>query len=265
MKRLAIVSLAVLALAGNLPAAEPAAPKPEYFLIHEEVARPSMLGAYESTTRDLLAAMKEQHADPKTFGMRLYMTTDFHYLFVIPMDNWAALDHLNPAFEALSVAVGRDKWRALMKAGNQTMSSYNEFVVMRRPDLSYEPENPRVKPEERTFHHWEFYFLDAEHVEEAEQVAKDWAALFKAKNVSEAFTIYMAQSGHDLPLLVVDAPGKSASDFYASEERIATSIGADIMPLQMRALAITRRFETRDGISRPDLSYPGPAAAAMTK
>ena len=33
-------------------------------------------------------------------------------------------------------------------------------------------------------------------------------------------------------------------------------------PLQARVFAYTRKYETRDGVFRPDLSYPAPVVTA---
>ncbi|MCU1229902.1 MAG: hypothetical protein JWO97_2786 [Acidobacteria bacterium] len=260
MKQLVLVVLASLALTVPVQAADPAASaKPQLYLIHEEIARPSMLAQYESTTNELLTTLTEKKADPKVFGMNLYVTNDLHYVFVLPISNWAAIEGFQQSWAAIGDAVGKEKWANLMKRGNQAMESFTEIVVMRRPDLSYEPAMPRIKPEDARFAHWAFYYLDPARADEAEQVAKDYASLFKAKNVGDGFSVFMAVSGSNLPLLIVSVPAKSAADFYATDEKINAAFGNDIRPLAMRAMAITRRYETRDAVLRPDMSFPLPA------
>jgi len=261
MKR-ALVSLCLVFLPLSV-LAQNAPPKPDLFLIHEEIARPSMLSQYESTTRELFNIFTEKNADPKVFGMNTYTTTDMHYIYVVPIANFGALDTFQQSWMTLGQAVGKDRWRDLMARGNAAMSSYNEFVVARRKDLSYMPETPRLKPSEVRFIHWSFYSIDAAHTDESEQVAKDYAAMFKAKNISDPFTVYLAMNGNDLPLLVVAVPAKSAADFYTEDEKVNAMLGADIRPLQARALAITRKYEVKDGMYRPELSYPMPAAMTM--
>ena len=256
----ALVSACLLLLAFAANGQPAPGPGAQMFLIHEEIARPSMLAQYESTTRDLLGAFTEKNADPKIFGMNLFVTTDMHYIYVVPIANWAALDTFQQSWMAISQAVGKDRWKDLMTRGNAAMSSYNEFVVMRRPDLSYVPATPRLKAGEVRFIHWQFHYLDAARADEAEQIAKDYAALFRAKNISDPFTVFMAMSGNDLPLLVVAIPAKSPSDYYSNADQVNAALGADVRPLVARAMAITRKYETRDGTARPELSYPLPAA-----
>lgn len=257
MRRLILICVAALSVSVPLIAADVAAPaKPQLFLIHEELARPSMLREYESATTDLLGALTEKKADPKVFGMNLYMTPEFHYIYVVPMSNWATLDAFWPAFQAMGESLGKEKWASLMRRGNSAMESYNELVVMQRPDLSYQPENPRLKPEEQRFVHWAFYYLDAARADEAEQIAKDYASLFRSKNAGDGFVAYMAMSGPELPLLIIAVPAKSAADYYANDEKLMKSLATEIQPLAARAMAITRRYRTMDGYYRPDLSYP---------
>jgi hypothetical protein len=221
-----------------------------------------MLGQYEATTRELLNAFTEKNADPKIFGMNLFTTTDMHYIYVVPMSNWGALDTFQASWGTIAKAVGKDRWRDIMNRGNAAMSSYNEFMVVRRPDLSYMPATPRLEAGEVKFIHWIFYYIDAAHTDESEQIAKEYAALFKAKNVSDPFTVYQVLSGNDLPLLVVAVPAKSAADYYANDEKVQAALGSDIRPLAARALAITRKYEVKDGTARPELSYPMPATTA---
>ena len=260
MRRLTLIALGIFSISLPILAADPvAAPKPQLYLIHEEVARPSMLPQYESMTTEILNTLTEKKADPKVFGMNLYVTNDLHYVYIVPISGWAALDTFQQSWMKIGEAVGKEKWAMVMKRANETMESYTELVAAYRPDLSYVPANPRFKPEEAKFVHWEFYYLDAVRAEESEQVARDYVAFFKSKNIGDGFQVYQAQSGSDLPLLVVAVPAKSAADYWETDEKITAAYGKELQPLQMRAMSITRRFETRDANYRADLSFPLPA------
>jgi hypothetical protein len=50
--------------------------------------------------------------------------------------------------------------------------------------------------------------------------------------------------------------GKSEADYAAADERDRATLGDAFNAIQMRALAITRKYETHSGYLRPDLSYP---------
>jgi hypothetical protein len=142
-----------------------------------------------------------------------------------------------------------------MKRANGALVSYDDSVAARRDDLSYRPENPRLKMEDEPFARVDYYYLKPGTEQQAEQVAKDYVALFKEKKIADGFTIYMAMSGHDLPLLVAVIPAKSPADFAATDERTNAALGDALRALQGRAMALTRRIEHKDSWFRPDLSY----------
>jgi len=257
MKRLSLAALCVL-FSLSAYAADP--PKSQLFLIHEETVNPSMVTQYEGATRDLVKAFADKKVTSPTFIVNTYMTSDFHYLYITPIANWAQMDTVSKDWMSAPEIVGKDRWLDLMKRGSGAMTSYDEAVASRRDDLSYQPENPRLKMEEMPFARVDYYYLKPGTEEQAEQVARDYVALFKAKKVPDGFTIYMAMSGHDLPLLVAVIPAKSPADFAATDERTAAALGDALRNLQGRAMSLTRRIEHKDSWFRPDLSFmPGAA------
>ena len=246
-----------------LPAAVFAQPKPDLYVVHEEVVPPGMMMRYEAVTKEMLGTLAAKNVMNPNVAFTAFMTTDMHYLYVARLANGlGGLDAMYNAWMSMPDTVGKEKWKDLETRGSATMSSYNEMVIMRRPDLSYEPATPRIKLEEHAYYHWQFYYLQPGKESEAEQICRDYAALFKSKNVPDGFTIFMAMMGQDLPLLVAAIPAKSPADFAATDERNTALLGNDLRALQARALGITRRFETREGWYRPDLSYPSPVKAA---
>jgi hypothetical protein len=240
-------------------------PKPELYIIHEEVVKPSAVMAYEAVSKDFVAALTEKKVSSPALNWFALMTTDFHYVYVARLDSFAALDSSQAEWNKAKDAVGPERWSALERRGNDAISSYSEVVTMRRPDLSYVPANPRLKPEEHRYFRLFFYYLIPGKEKDAEALAKDYVALFKQKNVPNPFSIFMSVFGNDLPLLVVSSPAKSAADYAAEDERVNAMVGADVRPLEQRAMAITRRLETREGMVRPDLTYPPPAPPAAAK
>ncbi len=257
---LIVLALATVSLSA---AAQPQSPaQRQMYVVHEEVARLSMVPEFEASARELFAAFAEQKADPAVLGIHVYMTTDFHYLFISPISNFAGLDRMKEAWRSVAAGVGSKRWDEINARGDQTLSSFNQFVMVQRPDLSYVPAAPRLKPEERRFEHWMFYYTQPGKEDEAESIARDYVALFRKKNVTDGFTVFTVPMGHDLPLMIISSSARSAADFAEADEKLLAALAADIRPLQMRALAITRHAEAHDAYFRPDLSYPVPSAAA---
>ena len=258
MRRIA-VALVLFALPLLSALAADAPPKPDLYIIHEEIVPPAMVGRYEAVTKEMLGALAEKKVTNPSIAFATFMTTDMHYIYVSRLPGgFGALDAMYSAWMSLPDMIGKEKYKELETRGAATMSSYNESVVMRRADLSYEPANPRLKPEERIYNRWQFYYLQPGKESEAEAIAKDYATLFKSKNLTDGFTIFMAAMGQDLPLLIATIPAKSPADFAATDEKNNAALGNELRALQARALAITRRLEIHEGWYRPDLSYPSP-------
>lgn len=253
-----VLAIAFLLLVPVSLPAQTAPAQPAYYIVHEEVARPGMVAQFESATRDLFGAFAAQKVDPKVFGMNTYVI-DLHYLFISPIPNYGALDARLSAWNSVAAAVGPEKWRALMSRALPTAESWSDWVMVRRGDLSYVPANPRLKPGDTRFVHLTYYYVDPAHIADAEQVSKDYAALFRSKDIAEAFTVWQVVTGHDTPLYLVASYGKSAADLYAAAERVNATLGAEANALAARAGTATRRIETHDAVYRPDLSYPLPA------
>ena len=255
MKR-ALVALALGVC--SLAAYAQAPPKPQFYVVHEEVVKPSMLGQYEATTKEFLNSLAQAKVDPAAFSFRGFVTPDFHYIYLAPIDGFGGMDKIANVFMTLGA---NEKFQDLMKRSGTTMESVSDTIIMRRLDLSYMPETPRLKMEEHNYYRLQYYYLMPGTDMEAEQIARDYAALFKKKNIPEAFTIFMEVMGNDTPLLIASVPAKSEADFIAADEKTNAALGADVRPLQERALRITRKFEVRHVTVRPDLVYPARVAA----
>ncbi|MBV8520490.1 MAG: hypothetical protein JO197_24065 [Acidobacteria bacterium] len=260
MKRLVLAALLLLVcpLVATAQTQTPPA-MPQLYLIHAEVPRLGMIPQYEAATHDILAALTEKKADPNVFGMHVYTTEDLHYLYILPLNAYSKLDSMDGAWKSIADSVGKERWQSLMSRGTAPIEQYSELVVRRRPDLSYTPATPRVKPDEQRYVRWLMYYLMPGKEEEAAAVARDCAALFKAKNMTDGFDVFMGETGNDLPLLAVAVSGKSEADYAAADERNRAALGDAFNAIQMRALAITRKYETHSGWYRPDLSYPSMA------
>src|SRR5947209_3578599 len=176
MKRL---SLAVLLALVSLSAFAVEPPKQQLYVLFEDVLNPSMIAQYEGATKDLFGAFGEKKMTSPSFGVNTYMTADMHYMYMTPLANWAQLDTIDKDWMGASEVIGKDRWADIHKRRNPAILSYDEVVVARRDDLSYMPENPRLPRESEPFARLDYYYLRPGTEAQAEQVAKDYVALFK--------------------------------------------------------------------------------------
>ena len=142
----------------------------------------------------------------------------------------------------------------LMKRGTAPVDSVREFILEEHPELSYRPEKPTLKPEDARFYHYDIYYIVPGHEDDAAAVAKDFAALFKVKGVSQGYRIFTVVSGPEMPALIVEVPARDGADYYTTDAAARAALGDAGKALFARAFAITRRLEHRNAMMRPDLS-----------
>jgi len=250
----AVVSLgaAVALLAPTAGGAQ--TPAPQYFVLHQEKARPSMVKEYESTTKEFVALVKANKAKMPHFSFNAFVSPDFTYSYVSPIPNLAGLDAINADFGALAQAAGA-ALSDLNKRGGVAMEHVDEAVIQRLPELSYVPAAPRLEGQAR-YYHYGFYYVIPGREAEVEALGQEYLKLFKAKGVKNGYTIYKGVMGADLPYYFVSEGALDAADFQVEDAKTAALVGPELAALGARLMAFTRRYETREAVPRPDLSLP---------
>jgi hypothetical protein len=245
------VIFAVL-MTGSLAAAQQTAP-PKLYVLHQEVARPGMVKQYEDTTKEFISLVRQHHDLIPTFDFVGVAGEDFVYAYVSQLDNFAELDKMYGGFDALAKAAGPN-WGDLMMRGGAATEYTRESVLMEDPSVSYTPAQPRLKPEEEKYLHVDLYYVQPGREMEADAVAKEFAALFRKKNLPDSYRLFKVVMGPEMPLIIVTTPAKDAADYATRDAAVREALGAEGQALFQRAFALTRRFDTHNGWIRPDLS-----------
>jgi hypothetical protein len=80
--------------------------------------------------------------------------------------------------------------------------------------------------------------------------------LFKAKGVKNGYTVYKVVMGAEMPAYIVSVGATDAAEYQADDAKLGALLGPEFQALGARTIALTRRFETREAVARPDLSVP---------
>jgi hypothetical protein len=256
MRRLLWALLLVFSAAALI--AQPA-PQPPLLFIHEEIAKPSMLGDYESTTKELGAMLR---ANNIPFHFDVASTDDFHYYYFTPINGFADLDKIVQTFFVdLPKKAGAQKVGDLMRRGGASMEMTREWVFIRRDDISYKPAKPRIAPGQATYFQYDVYYLKPGMEEMVEPISREWAAALQAANISNGFTLYQGILGGEMPAVVVVHEGTSMADLVDHANKDMGTLGDTGRALIAKTFGAVRRFETKYARLRPDLSNPAPQAA----
>jgi len=253
--------LAILAAAALFAVCVPAAlvaqnaqdAAPHFFVLHQEVAKPSMLKQYEDTTKEFTAAVTRHHELSPAFSFTAVSGEDYLYTYVTPIQSMTDLESIYGGFNALAQAEGA-KWADLMKRAGETMEYSRESIVMEDPSLSYAPEKPRLKPEEEAYLHVDLYYVKPGYEAEADAICREFANLSRRKKVADGYRLFKVVMGPEMPLLIVTVAAKDPADYAANDKANRELLGAEGQSLFQRAFAATRRFEQHGGWVRPDLS-----------
>jgi len=232
-------------------AARAQAPAVQLIMVSDIVVEPAKSAEFEAVLKDWLAFYVEiKYPWPYT----IYRTEDFHYYLLTSVKDMAGIEEMMKTDMELA-AKGGPKYEALVKKSRGSFIFQNSDLVVLNYGLSYLPEAPRVSTQDARFICWDYYYGFPAMEKEAEQVAKEWQALYKSKNIPDAFVNYMLIMGPDLPLMVGARWGKDAADFYAADEFLRKTAGEAYTALANKTMALCRRYERKTGYRLDALSY----------
>lgn len=247
-----IAMLGAVLMTASLAAAQTAQSK--WFVMHQELARPSMLKQYEDTSKEFVATVRQHHDASPMFNFVGFAGDDYVYTYVTRISSFSDVEAIISGFGKLAQAVGEAKWGDLMVRSGQAMEWMRDSILMEDPSLSYMPAKPRLKPEEERYVHVDLYYVQPGREADADAVAKELAALYRKKNVTDSYRLFKVVMGWDTPLIIVITAAKSPADYEALVAQARQTIGAEGKALFDRAFSLTRRFEMHGGWVRPDLT-----------
>lgn len=225
----------------------------QLFLVAEFIIKPSLVGQYETVVKEFFQLYAEHEF---SFPINGFNMDDFHYFYGVPLKDYAELDHLFKAKKSHTEKVGSTKWQELLNRESAAYESYKYALYRYEPDLSYVPENPRLKPEEANFISYQYCSILPSKEGEFKEVLKEWAALHREKNIADGFETYRGDIGTDKPFYILAMRAKSAEDYRTQENRIIEILGEErVMTLREKTTVLLRKYEKKTGWSRPDLSY----------
>ncbi|MCH9030031.1 MAG: hypothetical protein IH819_10570 [Bacteroidetes bacterium] len=132
---------------------------------------------------------------------------------------------------------------------------HNNYVIRLSTELSYKPENPRLKPEEVNFAHWDYYQIEEGKEQQAMDIGKKYKELWAKNNVEDGYNVWIADIGHDLGMMVVTRTAKNAADYYEQQEKIKKSIGDEIDKLSSEFHPLIRDIKRINGKPHPEWVY----------
>ena len=142
-----------------------------------------------------------------------------------------------------------------MKAYEGTYESINQSTWYLKPDLSFEPAQPRLKMEEEKFFIDDTFYIEPEKETEVESLGKDFIALCKSKDITERIRCYICDIGPDMPVIVYSVGGTNRLDFWENNGKMWDKLGKEGEALAAKFSTLTRKRKFEEGWYLPELSY----------
>jgi len=240
----------VVSLCATATLAQVEEQKATLFLFWDVLVNPSKVVEFEAATKEEVT-LYSKHKFPYPWSSA--STDDFHYYFLIPVDKFADIDNIYKALDETQKKMGAE-YQALMKRFSGTYEYTHMYMWYLNHELSYTPENPRLKVEEVKNIYYTYLYFKPGMEKEAEEIAKKWKALYKSKNISDRYYLWVGDIGTDMPVYCVLGGGKSAADFFSQAEKNDKLLGEEAMALWEKTLKLCRKIEQKTGRPRPDLS-----------
>lgn len=248
--------LAIVACLLLLPVPTPSQEqKPQGYLMWDYVVKPSAARQFEAAFTEEIGL----YTDIKfPFGWTAYSTEDFHYYFFIPIGNMASVDDIYAAFGEAERRLG-ENYKVLEKQMEGAYEHFRVVVLYLRQDLSYTPPEQDIKPEESNYAFFELTYILPGKEKEFESYYKEWAALCRKIGFYIGYRAYRGDIGTDMPFYFSAMIAKTQADTFIEEERIMKILSQEekeeLGVAYEKAFGFFRKYETKNGRSRPDLSY----------
>ena len=258
-RRFWLAGLAALLLPAGAAAQED--DQPQMYFVHQEIVKPSMISQYEAAAADWVKMLQSSAAAREKITYSAFSGPQAGFVYVVPVDGFADFADFGEAFESVAEALG-ERWDEVSGRSDAAVDHFESGFYIHRPNMSYEPENPRLGEDEARMVHWDFWYALPGKTEELEAVAKEFVELYSSKGIDTGWNVYEAISGGELPLYVVAVVARDEADFYANEARLNELTGEEGQELGTKALKFARRVDPMIVWMRPDLSFPGEMALA---
>jgi hypothetical protein len=249
--KLVLVFLIVIFYSINVMA-QAEEPKAPLYIVEDTVVKPSKISEYEVHVKMAIELFKKYDYPYPVYNCT---TDDFHYISIFPLKNYADMENTYKATGELAKKAG-EEWQAMIKSADGTLEYSKYFMLRYIPQLSYIPEEPRLKPEESSFMQWEFFYVLPGKEMAFVEFCKKLVALYKEKNIQDGWELYSGSIGTETPLFIVLLKGKNRIDYYSNWEKILEILGEEGLKLFMEDITpLLRKFEYKTVKVRPDITY----------
>ena len=215
---------------------------------YEETILPSELNEYYTIALEMVQLCKENDFP---FSFHTWLTEDFKYQLWTPIESLDDIDKINKSWEKLLQNWDKEK---IAKFRGTKISNYSATMEM-HPDLTYEPENPRLESNEVRLCEWREYYLQTEKLDVAIEVVKNIREKLISLDYDNGWYFGLGGLGYEDPCLISWSLYKDEADKLAQTEKFAKMNAEDVLKAMNDLIPCIRTSKTIYMIYIPELSY----------
>jgi hypothetical protein len=228
-------------------------PKDELYILHQDVIKIDKVKQYEDNVKKELELWKKHGME--TTVKYASKTDDNKFNFLTPLDSYADLDKQDEQWANFSQKAGEETIKNLYKDYEGTYISHKNVIIKKRVDLSYWPENGRLKGEKVEFLHFDHYYFKEGKLSDGMKLLKEFKELMMKKNSNDGYTVWTSDIGGNIGEVVVVRAAKNNVDYYQESNKRMESVSEELKEMWPRFSPLLKDFSHNNGKPMPEFLY----------
>lgn len=226
--------------------------KSHLIYVLEVRVKTSKVEEFENALRELIGYFTKYEFPRSMIGD---ISDDFIYFLSTPLESYGDIDILYKDLAEIQNKLDGHRFRILHNQFKETYESIRSGVILKRPDLSYIPNEPRLNTMEARYMRMDAFYIKAGQEEEFEDFCKVLGEQWHQKNAPEPFSVYTGLIGMETPVYYLSMTGKNPVDFWSHAGRIWDPKENEFQKIRKNILPLLRKWEFNTGWLRLDLTF----------
>ncbi len=193
------------------------------------------------------------HFKEANFSYPISAWTDgmFHYYIFYPVKDYNEKDDIYAALWEAADLWGMDRMNKMW----ETVETHNTFYIRNIPELSYVPENPRLKDGEGIFAIWDMHFVEPAKDAEYRRAAKKYSEMLKGAGFGDYVNLHIGDLGYEATAYLWTLYGNSIADLWTENEKLWETLGEEGQEHNQKTLSLLKKREFKQFWYVKKLSY----------
>lgn len=241
-KTLVMIGLCLLVTGMTLKSSRAQESAPRYFAVFEEMVATSDMAAFNKVQQEAVDLWKKHSLD---ISIYCYSTDDNSYFWVMPMENFAAVDAMNKkAEDFMKKAKEKDGYDG---SGFRDLSTANFSFILWMPELSYHPDGKFGQTAEKRYVEWAFCYMKPGHEKEAGDAIKKYIDFYKKSGEKYEWDVYNVIFGNNTPVWILMVSDKDPVTMRQLESKLDEKYSKEFGEMWSAFAAHVRKIDNKTG------------------